>query len=194
VSLIAVAFLSIKSHLSLLLFFGFGKDWQIKMKFLSILLCLIATPLALAEEVVFNCKFQRVNKNVWFDQVGNLGDLGPGTPVRENVYMVSNEMLFTMYQKDEWILTLDHCEESQDAYLCQSTVEDEEMISESYWSLDRKTQTYVYSQTKTYEPSSSFRQSMEKKIPGFVGNSYELTGVCEEGISRENFEANINDR
>jgi len=161
------------------------------MKFLSILLCLIATPLALAEEVVFNCKFQKVNKNVWFDQVGNLGDLGPGTPVRENVYMVSNGMLFTMYQKDEWILTLDHCEESQDAYLCQSTVEDEEIISESYWSLDRKTQTYVYSQTKTYEPSSSFRQSMEKKIPGFVGNSYELTGICDRGMSREKFEMKI---
>ena len=159
------------------------------MKFLSILLCLIATPLALAEEVVFNCKFQRVNKNVWFDQVGNLGDLGPGTPVRENVYMLSDEMLFTMYQKDEWILTLDHCEESQDAYLCQSTVEDEEMISESYWSLDRKTQTYVYSQTKTYGPSSSFRKSMDQKIPGFVGNSYELTGVCDDGLSRESFES-----
>ncbi len=182
-------FLSIKSHLSLLLFFGFGKDWQIKMKFLTILLCLVLTPFALAEEVVFNCKFQKVNKNVWFDQVGNLGDLGPGTPVRENVYMVSNGMLFTMYQKDEWILTLDHCEESQDAYLCQSTVEDEEMISESYWSLDRKTQTYVYSQTKTYEPTSSFRQSMEQKIPGFVGNSYELTGICDEGLSRESYES-----
>jgi len=193
VSLIAADFLSIKSDLSLLLFFGFGKGWQIKMKFLSILLCLIATPLALAEEVVFNCKFQKVNQNVWFDQVGNLGDLGPGTPVRENVYMVSNGMLFTRYQKDEWILTLDLCEESQDAYLCQSIFEEDEMISESYWSLDRKTQTYVYSQTKTYEPSSSFRQSMEKKIPGFVGNSYELTGVCEEGISREIFEERIDD-
>ena len=164
------------------------------MKFLSILLCLVLTPFALAEEMVFNCKFQKVNKNVWFDWDGNAGDLGPGAPVRENVYMLSNGMLFTMYQKDEWILTLDHCEESQDAYLCQSTVEDEEMISESYWSLDRKTQTYVYSQTKTYEPTSSFRQSMEQKIPGFVGNSYELTGVCDEGISREIFEANINDR
>jgi len=158
------------------------------MKFLSILLCLVVTPLALAEEVVFNCKFQKVNKNVWFDQAGNLGDLGPGTPVRENVYMLSNGMLFTMYQKDEWILTLEYCEESQNAYLCQSTVKEDEMISESYWSLDRKTQTYVYAQTKTYTPTSSLRQSMEKKIPGFVGNSYELTGVCEKGISRENFE------
>ena len=158
------------------------------MKFLLIPLCLVVMPLAIAEEVVFNCKFQKVNKNVWFDQVGNLGDLGPGTPVRENVYMVSNGMLFTMYQKDEWILTLDHCGESQGAYLCQSTVEEDQMISESYWSLDRGAQTYVYSQTKTYEPSSSFRQSMEKKIPGFVGNSYELTGVCDKGISRENFE------
>ena len=188
VNLIAGELLSLKSHPSLLLFFGFGKDRQIKMKFLLIPLCLVVMPLAIAEEVVFNCKFQKVNKNVWFDQVGNLGDLGPGTPVRENVYMVSNGMLFTMYQKDEWILTLDHCGESQDAYLCQSTVEEDQMISESYWSLDRGAQTYVYSQTKTYEPSSSFRQSMEKKIPGFVGNSYELTGVCDEGISRENFE------
>ncbi len=130
-----------------------------------------------------------MNKNVWFDQFGNLGDLGPGTPVRENVYMLSNGMLFTMYQKDEWILTLDHCEETQNAYLCQSIVEEDEMISESFWSLDRKTQTYVYFQTKTYTPTSGLRQSMEKKIPGFVGNSYELTGVCDEGISRERFEA-----
>ena len=62
------------------------------MKFLSILLCLVLTPFALAEEVVFNCKFQKVNQNVWFDRDGNVGDLGPGTPVRENVYMVSNGM------------------------------------------------------------------------------------------------------
>jgi hypothetical protein len=154
-------------------------------------ICILLTTLSLnafADEVIVRCDFQDLIQNVWFDVAGNESSLGVGDAVRHNVYLLNGGMLFTLYENDDWILTIDECVTDEREYRCLSENTDTNYTGYSQWVLDRGTREYRYSQRKSYAENSNFRKRMGRRYPDFLGHSYELIGTCGPDMERSEYE------
>ncbi len=154
-------------------------------------LCIFLTTLSLnafADEVIIRCEFEDLIQNVWFDVDGNESSLGVGQTVRNNVYLLNGGMLFTLYENDDWILTIDECAIDEREYRCFSENTDANYTGQSQWVLNRDTREYRYSQKKSYIENSNFRKRMERRYPDFLGHSYELIGTCGPDMERSEYE------
>jgi hypothetical protein len=154
-------------------------------------LCIFLTTLSLnafADEVIIRCEFEDLIQNVWFDVDGNESSLGVGQTVRNNVYLLNGGMLFTLYENDDWILTIDECAIDEREYRCFSENTDANYTGQSQWVLNRDTREYRYSQKKSYIENSNFRKRMECRYPNFLGHSYVLIGTCGPDMERSEYE------